>query len=801
MSDISDNKYYEILKGDCNKIIDDPPISFPFECENFQKLCFQAILEKKNIYVSVPTGMGKTVPALFAMAHHIRNGGRVIYVSPIVELSNQKCREFTEKLKTTIGLLTGDNKIDVDSKVLIVTAEILDNALFKLRAPFDSTKKEDVKINQSFVDSITCVIFDEAHFMNDTYRGTVWEQIIINLKPEIQLLFLSATAPNVKNIAKWIGMIKNKPTYIISETKRYVPLRHYLFSGKKPHLILDENDKYNESIYHIAKKEYEIEKKEREKKHKNYIDYNLLNETVKYLKDHNLLQSLFFTFSTKKCEEFAKMITISLLTPDESHNALSLFDSLISKHKKDYEILPDYITIRSLISKGIAFHYRELAPIIKDCVGIIFGMGLIKILFATETFAVGINAPTRSVVFTDLTKPTENGKRILNSAEYRQMSGRAGRRGFDTEGSVFILPLYTFPDSSELKSTMLGGMPAITSKLTINYQFILKTLQSELTNYDQIFSNSLLNHQNDEQKKGIIKEYEDNQTQLEKFFKFFDLSDKTNDILNQIYELENINKSSFGSFAITRSKKQDKDLSKFKQQLKKDGNEKLYEEFCKYKKEQINIKNMENTIKSYDNYSYDSREPLLLVLQELGYVDDKKEPTIKGIIASHINECNGILLTEIVMEGLLNDLDIYEIIGFIGIFCSKNMNNDDLISDISEILNINKKINYIKKYIDHIQKIESKFGLVNQPIIINPSYIHIPYLWSKGATVREILVELQNTDILVGNFIRNMLKISKIIDNILAICKMIHNNELIMKLEKADSLILRDIVNTASLYL
>ena len=439
---------------DESKFIDDPTYEytykFNFVPDKFQKYGFQQVDKGDNILVTAHTSSGKTALAIYSIIHHIKYNNKTIYIVPIKSLGNEKYKEMTELLNEfnkinntdyTVGLITGDIKIynPVTNIIFIMTAEILRNALYKNNNQF---KKDEEFV---FTNNVSCVIIDEVHFMSDNQRGHIWQEIIILLDPKIQLIMLSATVGNAIDFANWIGNIKQKPIDLISTTHRVVPLEHYIYMENNLYSIMNNEISFNLMKYNEAKQIYN--KIKEEKKNKLHgLDFTPLKELVNYLRQNDLLQTIIFSFSKNQCEIFAESIIQSFTTEDEIIEIDKLIDSYIQKYP-EYHQLTQFINLKSMIRRGIAYHHSGLLPILKELVEILYKQGYIKIIFGTETLAIGVNLPSQSCVFTSLQKHTDVF-RYLNTNEYTQMCGRSGRRG-KNKGHVIILPLYSFPPENE----------------------------------------------------------------------------------------------------------------------------------------------------------------------------------------------------------------------------------------------------------------------------------------------------------------------------------------------------------------
>jgi antiviral helicase SKI2 len=313
-----------------------------------------------------------------------------------------------------------------------------------------------------------------------------------------------------------------------------------------------------------------------------------INSLVKFLIKNDLTQTIFFSFSRNKCEEYADAVHGHLIDGEEQIEAMQIFDTNIEPYKKIYETLPQFIKVRQLIQKGVAFHHSGLIPILKEIIEIIFKKGLIKILFATETFAVGVNMPTRSVVFTNLSKTTNTGRRFLNTAEYKQMSGRAGRRGLDTTGTVILMSMYEYPDLNDLKSVMIKSMPHISSKFKIDYNFYLKSLNSTNTDPINLFKSSLLSSELNSFYVTDTKLKEETEKKLNETIELNNIDSTVYELCEKIYSQNNLDQG-FG-FKVKLSQKQKKDLDK----LKNSVNPQTYNYY-------LEIKNLKEQLKRYEN--------------------------------------------------------------------------------------------------------------------------------------------------------------------------------------------------------
>jgi antiviral helicase SKI2 len=798
-------------------------IKLPFELDNFQKQTIISINKKNNVIICVPTGSGKTYCAIHAIAHALKQGKKAIYCSPIKTLSNEKFKEFREKfgkefleqtnIQTNIGLVTGDYKINTEGNIVIMTTEILRNSLYKLKTQVDDSNKE---LKNNFLDDVAVIVFDEIHYINDKDRGHVWEESLTLIDKNIQIVGLSATINNPENFAGWLANIKNKNVSLIITTKRPVPLQHHIYTNNKLYLLMDEDNTYSPQTYQISLNVHKEIMKQREKKHKSNINYNLIPELVEYLRKENKLQALFFSFSRLNCQHYASLVKSNLITIEERKSIENIFNSYMHKYEKQYSILQQYQELKKLLFNGIAFHHSGLLPILKEIVEILFQQKLIKVLFCTETYAIGVNTSTRTVVFTELEKHTKEGKRFLETHEYRQISGRAGRRGIDKLGTAIILPLYEFPNELNLKSTLLGKVPSIQSKFKIDYNFFLKIIQSQASNFSKFMDSSLYTKQHENSIGFTIKNLQDIQTTHNINLKNFDNSlfdeklDK-NDILTKFTNLYNFQqkKKTIVQIKILLDKNSQKEYDRIDKEIK--SNNILLNLYSKYKiikDSEVQLKLLSDDIEESKRYIDNSYNNTVNFLKNINYLSQSsgqqvtdKDITLKGVVASHINECNAIILTELIINKYFERLTPEEIVGLLAIFIDDCKENEDISYDsIDGTDNIYDRIVNINKFIDEMQELEITNNILyNQEYWkLRYNYIDIAYMWASGYDIKTCL---ENRNIFEGNFIKNMLKIHNIVHDVECLCKLAGYVDLLPVLEKIGPLIIRDIVTINSLYL
>ena len=427
---------------------------FPFPLDSFQKEAVQALNENKSVVVCAPTGSGKTLIGEYAIHRALSTGRRVFYTTPLKALSNQKLRDFREQFGfDNVGLLTGDIAINRDAAVVVMTTEVFRNMLYGTRIG---------EVGTSLVD-VEAVVLDECHYMNDRQRGTVWEESIVYCPPEIQILGLSATVENGDQLTDWLCQVHG-PTELIYSDFRPVPLNfHYCHSKGLFPLLDEQQSKINPRLKQRRPKE----SARRGKREGLSIPY-----VVGQLQDRQMLPAIYFIFSRRGCDRaVTSMGNVSLVNEEEAALLKEKIDEFLGWNPdagRDGQVEPLY--------RGIAAHHAGILPAWKGLVEELFQLGLIKVVFATETLAAGINMPARTTVISSLSKRTDSGHRLLMASEFLQMSGRAGRRGMDELGHVVTVES-PFEGAKEAAHLATVGPDPLVSQFTPSYGMVLNLLQ------------------------------------------------------------------------------------------------------------------------------------------------------------------------------------------------------------------------------------------------------------------------------------------------------------------------------------
>ncbi|MCX5964207.1 MAG: DEAD/DEAH box helicase [Cyanobacteria bacterium] len=438
----------------------DPSEVFPFELDSFQLDAIVALDMGKSVVVCAPTGSGKTLVAEYAIYRARERNRRVFYTTPLKALSNQKFRDFRNQFgQDQVGLLTGDTSINRDAPIVVMTTEIFRNMLYGTAIGEASGSMLGVE----------AVILDECHYMNDRQRGTVWEESIIYCPSEIQLVGLSATVANSNQLTDWINQIHG-PTELIYSDFRPVPLQ---FSFVNPLGIFPLLDDSGTAISPMLKpKGGKQRPRGSNPRGEKRPEAPAISFVVSKLNQAQMLPAIYFIFSRRGCDRAMDAVAgLTLLTPEESDKIQVEVEAFIDRNP---EIARESQV--SAIVRGIASHHAGLLPAWKAFVEELFQQGLVKVVFATETLAAGINMPARTTVISTLSKRTDTGHRLLNGSEFLQMSGRAGRRGMDKVG--YVLTVQTpYEGAREAAKLATGGADPLVSQFTPSYGMVLNLLQ------------------------------------------------------------------------------------------------------------------------------------------------------------------------------------------------------------------------------------------------------------------------------------------------------------------------------------
>jgi len=811
----------------CGTMPEKTAMEFKFPLDPFQQHAVAAISRDENVLVTAKTGSGKTLVGEYQIAHSLAKGRRVFYTTPIKSLSNQKFHDL-KGMFPSVGIMTGDLKYCPDADVVIMTTEILRNLLFKQ----DSAATRQLGITAALsLDRLDAVVFDECHYINDRDRGAVWEETMILLPREVNLVLLSATIDSPEFFAAWLGELKQKPIHLISTQYRIVPLQHAVYRGDELLTIMDSKDKFESGLYNAwllwrtgqikAAKEHRARVAER--RHGGYEDGPVargetgpksfkyqMNEMVQRLEGQKLLPALFFVFSRKNCEAYAAAIEQTLIDSSDVASVKHILDFHLHRYGEDLQRMPQYQALRALLEKGIAFHHSGLLPVLKEMVEILFGRGLVKLLFATETFAVGINMPTKTVIFTSYRKYDDvtGGMRMLNTDEYIQMAGRAGRRGKDDKGLVLYLPDRDAESLEDVKRMMVGARATFQSRMTFHYDFLLKTLQSGNLDWIRVMRQSYWFKRHEQILEGCRKEL----AALEKERDALNILETDLEAMEKREELAMRLKTAVNA---ARRKAQQEWGAWENQHMGVRWISLIKEKWPKWQSLSREIWKLKEEIQDMSDPTQDVWLTLR-ALADMGFLEvPAGEPpaatlefplvlTQLGTMATEINEGHPLIMTKAYKERTFEGLSAEEIVACLAAFLQEGKAEDGAPS-IEGLAVPEKARRALYKLGDAARSLQNKevryeglLGTKGGYWELTTTWVEPVWRWLEGATAVDLCAEYGMYE---GNLIRVLLKIVNILEELRSVATLSSDVELLESLKGVEVKILRDVIVCDSLYL
>lgn len=700
---------------------------FPFELDDFQKEACEIIDNGESVVVCAPTGAGKTVIAQHAINNALKQGCRIFYTTPLKALSNQKFYDFCEQYGADkVGLLTGDTSINRGAQIVIMTTEVFRNMLYGTNFGAVADNLKDVRY----------VVLDEVHYMDDEQRGTVWEESIIYCPTNIQIIALSATVANCDELTNWINTVHSK-TKLVNTDFRPVPLRFFYFDSSQPYKLLPlltPDGKLNNKI----KPEKPQWARGKDKRKKTYV-----KQIIQNLADNDMLPAIYFTFSRKKCDEqMEKCSGLGLNTRKEQEEIKAFIEEFIAENPHLY----GNKHIEYLI-QGVASHHAGLLPAWKNLVEKLFQKGLIKVVFATETLAAGINMPARSTVISSTSKRTDSGHRMLTANEFLQMSGRAGRRGMDEVGYVTVVGT-PFQTPEEVAELVLSDSNPLESKFSPSYSMVLNLLQRfNLEESKELILKSFGYYSSDYRLKPILFQLEqyDNEIEERSFICPNKLSDDKMLEYDKLRFLYVQNRQTYKKI-VKQEKSKHRPLSPEVVEFGKRNKEELHKlqtfacDTCKlYKKHSKNLevlkridskkKKLLKEIEKQKDIYWNKFIAHRAVLKEYGYIQNDY-PTEKGKTTSQIRSENELYLAEIIFSGVLENLTPSQLAGVICALTTEELRIEIPYIPFSEP--VRKTLNQIRNIKRKLEKVQSKYD-IEAPLYINPYFSSLIELWVEGA--------------------------------------------------------------------
>jgi superfamily II RNA helicase len=703
-----------------------------FKLDAFQEESIAFIKDSKNLIVSAPTGAGKTAIASEAIAMAIAEGKKVFYTAPLKALINQKFLEFQRDYGIEkVGILTGDTSKNRDAQIMVLTNEIYRNMLYGTTFGSLDPYLEDLKF----------VIFDEFHYIGDESRGTVWEESVIYSPKSVKLIALSATINNPEELRDWISNVHGECALVKTDF-RPVPLHHFYFKDEQLLPLITPNGKLNPKL------------KERNdnrsgSKHKfshrgggfgKPVSPDLV---VEELAKKSMLPAIYFVFSRKGCDNYAKQCEeLKLLTEKESNELNKIIDEQI----KSSSFIANYPHL-NLIRKGVASHHSGLLPALKVLIEDLFTKGLIKIVFSTETLAAGINMPARTTIISSLEKMGDHGFRSLKASEFLQMSGRAGRRGMDDVGYVITVK-NSNQTAGDAASLAVSKAEDIESNFRPSYEMVL---------------NLLTNHSLDEVKALIFKSFGHSlilrdlkpilaeKSLLEN--KQFDL--QTPLCPGEIGDLQHYRSMQDKLDETRKSKKKleeemSPDVTAMEELLeiltleaqnypcngcpKQKPCSKQFSTLRRYRKK---IRELNQILKAKEETYWQNFQDITELLKEKAYLDNNYKPTELGKICAAIRSENSLYITEVLTKDFVKNLDVTQFACLLSAVVVESRSSRDSFGLKAQADNYDVFEN-LKNIARSVVKVQRDFRVM-KPVDINMDVSAVVTKWMESQNWEELM--------------------------------------------------------------
>jgi superfamily II RNA helicase len=793
---------------------------FPFPLSDFQKYAIEGVIKGHHVLVTAHTGSGKTLPAEFALQHFIAQGKKVIYTSPIKALSNQKFYDFTQKYPhISFGLLTGDIKTNPTAQVLIMTTEILMNALFNKT---NERTQGELSFQMDIDNELGCVIFDEVHYINDAHRGQTWEQTILMLPLNIQMVMLSATIDNPRGFAEWIEQRdpqKTKEVYLASTEHRVVPLTHYGFfsttetpykttkdkelhetiraATNKPILLKSPNGQFNESGFLTLKSMTTLFDKYGWRMKRQFV----LNKIAGYLKENEMLPAIVFVFSRKSVEQCAHEITTNLLEDDSKVPYIMAreCEQIIRRfpNYREYLHLPEYIDLVHLLEKGIGIHHSGMMPVLREIVELMISKKYIKLLFATESFAIGLDCPIKTAVFSSLKKFDGAHTRYLLPHEYTQMAGRAGRRGIDTVGHVVHCNnLFDLPDQNEYRDVLCGKPQQLVSKFKVSYPLVFNLIKHGDDTVGFV-RKSMLQIELDTATNANRRTTQEQQI----------LYDKTVEALATILTpiplcQEYIDAQQYLSmYSAKKQKEIQTKITTYKAQYPS-----FLEDTSIYKAHkdaQKSLKKEQEELHYMENYTQYQLNQITELLTENGFLEGGAL-TSDGLTAAHLHEIHPLLGADLLRHTSFMTYTPEQIVSILSIFTDISLPEDQRAygppKDADPL--VIKDISLLGGRLEEYARQELARGVYSPEVQMTYDLVGFMGAWCACLSEEECKFFLQQTlvDISLGDFTKAVLKIVVIVKELKAVAELIENLTFLTALNEVEPLVLKYVATNQSLY-
>ncbi len=717
--------------------------SFPFALDDFQIAGCQALEDGKGVLVAAPTGAGKTIVGEFAVELAITSNTKCFYTTPIKALSNQKYSELVQRYgESKVGILTGDTSINSEAQIVVMTTEILRNMIYA---------------NSTTIEKLRFVVMDEVHYLADKFRGAVWEEILIHLSESVQVVSLSATVSNAEEFGEWLQTVRGDTEIIVSEV-RPVPLYQHVLFGNRLIDLFDDAMKLNPELTKLERDTYRQVRGNWRDKPKGPKALSR-PDVIEKLDREGLLPAITFIFSRKACDAAVKQCLqagIKLTNEKERERIREIVARNIGNLAQDDLVVLGYYEWLEALERGIAAHHAGLLPAFKTTVEDLFQEGLVKAIFATETLALGINMPARTVVLEKLSKWNGEAHVAISAGEYTQLTGRAGRRGIDIEGNAVILW------NNDLDSNSVGGLAStrtypLKSSFKPSYNMsvnLISQLGSEKARSS--LESSLAQFQADKAVVGLAKQIRKSEKIRDDLFKestchlgdFIDYSQMRADIK----KLEVVSKRDR-----RRRLDAEEEISSIRKRLKqhpshscpdRESHARFSERAHRIQRE---IDGLSERINTRTNVIAKRFDRIKLILDHLGYIQGG-EITQSGKLLAKIYGETDLLIAESIREGIFSELSSVDLVSVISAFVYESRSEENSKIPRGEIAEALAKIS---KIYGRVFTLENDHNL--EPMRAPDFGFCWPAKsWASGQSLTSVL---KDSDLTVGDFVRNMKQI------------------------------------------
>ena len=724
---------------------------FDFPLDDFQIESLHCVENGGGLLVAAPTGAGKTVVGEFAAFLALEKGKKCFYTTPIKALSNQKFAEFVAKFgEENVGLLTGDTNINSEAPILVMTTEVLRNMLYA---------------GSSTLTNLQSVVMDEVHYLADKFRGAVWEEVLIHLMESVQVISLSATVSNAEEFGEWLGTVRGGTDVIVSEI-RPIPLYQHVLIGNRLIDLFKEPGKINPELLALERESMRKVKMPRHRRERFEESENKLSrpEIIETLDQQGLLPAITFIFSRAACDAAVKQCVFSglRLTNTEERKEILETASRLNANlaQEDLDIL-GYDEWLDALERGIAAHHAGLLPSFKETVEDLFKRGLVKAVFATETLALGINMPAKTVILEKLTKWNGEAHVPITPGEYTQLTGRAGRRGIDIEGNAIV------QWSPTIDSAMVAGLAStrtypLRSSFTPTYNMAINLINRFGRERARgSLESSFAQFQADRAVVGLVRQIKKNEGAVSELMA--DVSCHLGDfseyarMRSDIKEIERLLSKRDARRTIDQKQRRylESEIEGLRKGLRshpchscndRESHARIAERAERVRRESEGLR---GRVENRTHVIAKTFDRICDVLTHLKYIEGEKTLE-QGKILSKIYAESDLLLTEAIKRGVLNSLSAQELVAVASAVIFQSRTTENYAPKMPHN-NVAQALVSLVAIWSELEEIEERFGVKTQR---EPDFgfAFISYKWAQGNSLQSVL---KGSDMSVGDFVRS----------------------------------------------